>query len=208
MASKVILEDAFTQVQTIGGIDVSYNRYDPEQRIYAATVALDLHTLELAEEAGAVGKQVFPYIPGLLGFREIPVMLEAFQRLKRRPDVLMVDGHGISHPRGLGIASHLGVLLDIPTIGVAKSILVGKAAESLSAAAESQVSLVWKGREIGILYRTKTRANPLIISVGHRVSLRAALSLVKECLKGYRLPEPTRQAHLAANRYRKLVSIC
>lgn len=203
MAQKVIIEDQFDQVQTIGGMDVSNNLYDPQERIYAATVALQFPDMKLIEQTSVVEKQTFPYIPGLLGFREVPALVSAFKNLRQRPDVIMVDGHGISHPRGLGIASHIGVLLDIPTIGVAKSILVGQPAETLKPEAGSQVPLIWKNRPIAALYRTKVRSNPLIISAGHKISLATAIKLVIQCLRGYRLPEPTRQAHLAANQRRR-----
>ena len=116
--------------------------------------------------------------------------------------MLLVDGHGISHPRRFGIATHLGVLLDIPTIGVAKSILIGKPAAELGQNAGDHVPLIWKEEVIGILFGSKKRANPLIISSGHRVSLESALKIVMNCLKNYRLPEPTRFAHQAANTLR------
>jgi deoxyribonuclease V len=202
MAARVILEDAFQSCPTFGGMDVSNNLYDPKKMIYASAVVLS-DSLEIEEQAAVAQKQSFPYIPGLLGFREAPALVEAFKKLKKKPSILFVDGHGIAHPRGLGIASHLGVLLDIPTIGVAKSILVGGPKASLGSEAGSQVPLVWKNRTLGMLLRTKVRSNPLIISCGHKVSLPTAVKLVQACLRGYRLPEATRQAHLAANACRK-----
>jgi deoxyribonuclease V len=202
MAAKVVLEDAFQSFPTFGGMDVSNNLYDPKQMIYASAIALS-NFLEVEEQAAIACKQSFPYIPGLLGFREAPALVEAFKKLKNKPSILFIDGHGIAHPRGLGIASHIGVLLDIPTIGVAKSILVGEPAASLGLEAGSQVPLVWQNRTLGMLLRTKVRSNPLIISCGHKVSLKNAVELVQRCLRGYRLPEATRQAHLAANACRK-----
>lgn len=204
MARQVIQEDVINVPSLIGGMDVSNNLYDPEQMIHASAVVLSYPSLQVIDEASVSQKQTFPYIPGLLGFRESPALVEAFQRLRIKPEVLMIDGHGISHPRGLGIASHLGVLLDIPTLGVAKSILVGKPAGPLGPEAGAQIPLMWKGRIIGMLLRTKVRSNPLIISAGHKISLPSAVKLVQSCLKGYRLPEVTRQAHLAANVCRKL----
>jgi deoxyribonuclease V len=203
MAGRVILEDTLSSWQAIGGMDVSNNLYDPKQMIYASSVVLSYPSLEINEQAAVAQKQSFPYIPGLLGFREAPALIEAYQKLQKKPDVVMVDGHGMSHPRGLGIASHIGVILDIPTIGVAKSILVGRPATVLGPDAGAQVPLIWKGQTLGILLRTKARSNPLIISVGHKISLSTAVELVKSCLRGYRLPEVTRQAHLAANACRK-----
>ncbi len=204
MAGRVIVEDSFQDCRSIGGMDVSNNLYDPKQMIYASTVVLS-DSLEVKEQAAVACKQSFPYISGLLGFREAPALVEAFEKLKQKPSILLVDGHGIAHPRGLGIASHLGVLLDLPTIGVAKSILVGKPAACLDPEVGAQVPLVWKGRTLGMLLRTKARSNPLIISCGHKVSLSTAVKIVQSCLKGYRLPEATRQAHLAANACRKSV---
>lgn len=204
IAAKVVLTDDFSLTHFIGGVDVSQSLYDSEERIYAAAVTLNKHSLQVEEEVGVCQKQTFPYIPGFLGFREAPALVEAVQKLNKRPEVLLVDGHGISHPRRLGIASHLGVLLDIPTIGVAKSLLVGRPAEELGENKGDCTSLMWKGEQIGMLLRSKARCNPLIISTGHRISLNTALEIVQECLTRYRLPEPTRQAHLAANRYRLL----
>jgi len=203
MAQRVIQEDVCITPSLIGGMDVSNNLYDPEQMIYAAAVVLSYPTLQIRDQASVAQKQTFPYIPGLLGFREAPALVEAFNKLQIKPTVLMIDGHGISHPRGLGIASHIGVLLDLPTIGVAKSILVGHPAEPLGPEAGAQTPLIWKGQIRGMFLRTKVRSNPLIISTGHKISLSSAVKLVESCLKGYRLPEVTRQAHLAANVCRK-----
>jgi deoxyribonuclease V len=199
MADKVVVEDAFGSISHIGGMDVSNNLYDPSHMIYAAAVVVDATTLQVVEQTSIAEKQLFPYVPGLLGFREAPALLNAYKKLRRKPDIIMVDGHGISHPRGLGIASHIGVLLDIPTIGVAKSILVGHPESVLGEETGSQVPLVWKGQTIAMLYRAKRRANPIIVSTGHKVSLQTAIEIVAKSISKYRLPDPTRQAHLAAN---------
>jgi deoxyribonuclease V len=204
MAERVLLRDAFEGLVThIAGMDVSNTPFDPAQMIFASAVVLSFPLLAVVETATQAERQEFPYVPGLLGFREVPALVHAYRQLGRRPDVVMVDGHGVSHPRGLGVASHLGVLLDVPTIGVAKSILVGKAEDLLGEEAGSRVPLVWKGKEMGMLLRTKKRCNPLIISAGHKICLETACELVLNCLSGYRLPETTRQAHLAANICRK-----
>jgi deoxyribonuclease V len=203
LARQVVLKDLFDTPNVIGGVDVSNNIRDPAQMIYAAVVALDMVDLKVLDHSFVKKQQLFPYVPGFLGFREAPALVDAFYGLQQKPQLLLVDGHGISHPRGLGIASHLGVLLDIPTIGVAKSILVGKPQGELGPTVGSQTPLLWKGKQIAALLRTKARSNPLIISTGHRVSLPTAIEIVLNCLRGYRLPEPTRQAHLAANLARK-----
>lgn len=203
MAACVRTIDDFPKpIQNIAGMDVSNNRFDPQKMLYAAAITLSYPCLTPIQTITEANRQTIPYIPGLLGFREAPILHDAYHQLLT-PDLIMVDGHGISHPRGLGIASHLGVLLDIPTIGVAKTILVGTPAGPLAEEAGSTVPLVWKEKEIGVLLRTKKRCSPLIISVGHKVSLSTAIKLVMSCLKGYRLPEPTHLAHLAANVRRK-----
>jgi deoxyribonuclease V len=205
LADRVVTQDDFDNdaVSYIGGVDISCNWRDPENYVYAAMVTLDTERLTVVDSAGEVEQTKFPYVPGFLGFRETPALVKAFYKLKTPPDLVMVDGHGISHPRGLGIASHLGVVLDIPTIGVAKSVLVGKPQGLLGNQPGDWVPIIYQGREIGCVLRTKPNVNPLYISIGHRISLPTALHWVLHCLKGYRLPETTRMAHNKANEYRK-----
>lgn len=220
LAGRVVdRDDLPSDIVRLGGADVSNNPHDPANRIYAALVTLERTppeqgTLQTSLLQGGTGRSDawrvvdtatrietagLPYRPGFLGFREAPVLIHAYRTLRAKPDVLLVDGHGISHPRGLGIASHVGVLLDIPTIGVAKSVLVGHAEGDAELEPGSGAPLMWRGRQIGMALQTKRRSKPLYISVGHRVSLETATRIVLQCLAGYRLPEPTRQAHLAAN---------
>lgn len=203
LAERLILYDDFAPSAWIGGMDVSNNLYDPQAMVYASAVVLNKQTLVLEEQAAVAQVQKFPYITGFLGFREAPALITAFKKLTTHPFLMMVDGHGVSHPRRLGIASHLGVLLDIPTIGVAKTILVGQPASELGEAVGDRVPLVWKKETIGMVVRTKLRCRPLLISAGHRISLESAVELVLECVTRYRLPETTRHAHLAANVCRK-----
>lgn len=203
LAERLILHDDFSSSAWIGGMDVSNNLYDPQALVYASAIVLNQHSLALEEQAAVAQVQKFPYVPGFLGFREAPALVAAFNKLRTQPFLFMVDGHGISHPRRLGIASHLGVLLDIPTIGVAKTILVGQPASDLGEAVGDRVPLVWKKQTIGMVVRTKTRCRPLLISAGHRISLESAVELVLSCVTRYRLPETTRHAHLAANACRK-----
>lgn len=200
MAKQVITEDDVKQpIKLIGGMDVSNTPFDPDQMIFGAMVVCSYPSLSLVDKATKANKQDFPYVTGLLGFREAPTLVETYQQLKHLPDLVMVDGHGVSHPRGLGIASHIGVLLDVPTIGVAKSILVGTPRAPLGEEVGSMVPLVWKGNEIAMMVRSKKRCLPLIISPGHKISLKTAVEIVMSSLKKHRLPEPTRFAHLAAN---------
>lgn len=200
LATQVRCVDDFGPVRTIAGVDVSMNRFEAVG--YAAIVVLSVPDLAILEVAEAAMELPMPYIPGLLSFREIPLLLAAWERLEHEPDLLMVDGQGIAHPRGLGIAAHLGLVLDKPAIGCAKSILVGKH-EPLAPERGATSPLVYRGRHVGMAVRTKNKVNPLFVSCGHRVSPETAVRWVLECGRGYRLPEPTRQAHLASNVVRR-----
>ena len=182
------------------GADVSYAKR--AETMYAAVVVMEWPSGEVVEEVTAERRAEFPYIPGLLSFREMPSLLAAFEKLRIRPDVIICAGHGIAHPRGFGIASHLGVLLDVPTIGCAKKRLVGEHAEP-GPERGSQVPLRLEGKTIGTVLRTRSNVKPVFISIGHRIGLRSAVRLVLETGGGYRLPEPTRLAHLLSNAARR-----
>lgn len=197
LASRVTREGQPATVNIIAGIDISAN--DRTGLARAAIVALAYPSMEVLERVLHEEALRFPYIPGLLSFREAPSIMAGFQKLKHRPDLLMVDGQGIAHPRRLGIASHLGLLLDLPSIGCAKSILTGHLKGELGQEVGARVPLVADGEVIGMGLRTKVRTNPLIISQGHRISLETAVEYVLQCCRGYRLPEPTRQAHNTAS---------
>jgi deoxyribonuclease V len=193
----------------VAGVDCAGAARGSPDRVRAMAVLLEAQTrsgsLARPLATGLVeGAPAFPYIPGFLAFREVPFILDALSKLPRQPELIFVDGHGISHPRGCGIATHLGVVLDVPAIGVAKSILVGRIEGELGEEAGSQAPLVWKGRQIATALRTKNRVQPLFISTGHRVSQVTAVKLVMEWLAGYRLPEPTRLADRLAGEARKL----
>jgi len=207
MANQVLGEDQWKSLRTIAGTDVSNTPRDPENRIYAAMVGMSYPGLKILHSACERSTTELPYQPGFLAFREAPALVKAFQQLTEQmgavPDCLMVDGHGISHPRGLGIASHLGVLLDCPSIGVAKSILVGKPEGELGNQIGDSVPLRWKGQTLGLVLRTRPNVQPVYVSIGHRVSLETAVEVVLKCLSRYRLPEPTRQAHQEANLCRR-----
>jgi deoxyribonuclease V len=177
---------------TIAGVEVAHSRFS--DTLVASVAVLRYPELSVVEEATAEYRACFPFIPGLLSFREVPAVLEALGRLSAMPEMLLVDGPGVAHPHGLGIASHLGVLLDRPTIGCSRSALVGSYVEP-EVSAGSQSALVWQGELIGTVYRSKNRVAPLFISVGHRMTRASAVETVVACCKGYRLPEPTRRAH-------------
>lgn len=191
LASRVLLTNGFDpeSIQTVAGIDASYRDVGR-----AAVVVLHLPDFEVVDSAVATAAVDFPYVPGLLSFRESPVVLAAMEKLTVRPDVLMLDGQGIAHPRRFGIACHVGLLTGIPAIGVAKSVLTGRF-ENLGEAAGDTAPLTYRGTIIGTALRSKPRTNALIISPGHQIDLETSVALVLRCLKGYRLPEPTRQAH-------------
>lgn len=186
-------------IRLAAGVDVSSTRFNP--LLTAGVVLWDRRTGQVIETVSAQSNGTFPYIPGLLSFREIPVLLEAIKKLSTEPDVWMVDGQGIAHPRRLGIAAHLGVIIDRPTIGVAKSRLTGTFSEP-APKEKSSSPLMDKGEVIGVVMRTKLRSNPLFISPGHRIDLLSAEAIVRACLRGYRLPEPTRLAHEYVNAVR------
>jgi deoxyribonuclease V len=184
------------RVRYIAGIDVSSVR--ESALLTAGVVVWDSVKNEVKETAAVQMERDYPYVPGLLSFRELPVVIEALKKLTMEPDVLFVDGQGRAHPRRLGIAAHLGLLLDRPTVGVGKSRLVGHYEEPGPLRGD-QSPLMDGSEQIGTVLRTKERSNPLFISVGSHIDLASAVSLVLSSLRGYRLPEPTRLAHLHVN---------
>ena len=188
------------KIETIAGADISFNKFDPV--VYAGVVVLRLPLLEVVEEVGVVSETKFPYVPGLLSFRETPSVLEAWAKLKTEPDAVMFDGQGIAHPRRVGIASHVGLLIDRPTLGCAKSVLVGKFEEP-GEERGSWTPLIDKGETVGAAVRTKTRVQPIYVSPGHLIDLAGAIELTLRCDGGYRQPEPTRRAHLLVNALRR-----
>ncbi|WP_292517128.1 deoxyribonuclease V [Methanoculleus sp.] len=200
LRTRVRLSGDIEDISLVAGVDASYAKGSDE--IHAVVVVLRYPDLGVVERVSASAATSFPYIPGLLTFREGPALVEAFKRTRSEPDLVFFDGQGIAHPRGLGIASHMGVLLDRPTIGVAKSLLVGTAAEP-EVARGSTAPILRDGETIGMAVRTKEKTKPVYVSVGHRVALSQAVDLVLATARGYRLPEPTRQAHLYANAVRQ-----
>lgn len=200
MAARVVTRDALPPHPRIGAADVSNTRFDPRRRVHAAVVTLDAAggVVASAHESRAAD---FPYVPGYLGFREVPALVAAWARLSCKPDLLLVDGQGLAHPRGMGLATHLGVVLDVPTIGVAKSLLVGEGEPGPEAG--DTAPLLWKGVRIGTALRMRRGARPIYVSVGHRVSLDTAVAIVRAACDGRRLPVAIRAAHDAANAARR-----
>jgi deoxyribonuclease V len=203
LAGQVIRTGSPADVHAIAGVDVSFNPRDPDNLVHAAVVVLGYPQLAVLDRRSVTRRVDFPYMPGLLSFREAPPILEAFEKLSRRPDLIVVDGQGYAHPRRLGIASHLGLVLDLPAIGCAKSILVGHPAAPLGPEAGAQTDLVWNKEVIGRVVRTRAKVQPVYVSVGHRLDLESAVRWVIACTRGYRLPEPTREAHRWSNAVRK-----
>ena len=187
--------------RTVAGADVSYSKQTDQ--VYAGVVVFDFRSMEPLDKASAIHKASFPYIPGLLSFREAPVLLKAFRLLKTDPDVLLFDGQGIAHPRGLGLASHMGLLLDRPSVGCAKTLLVGEHG-AVGIEAGSYSYLFYKGRRVGAAVRTRRQVRPVFVSPGHRINLSSSIKIVLRSCRGYRLPEPLRHAHNLVNQLRSL----
>ena len=183
----------------IAGADLSFDK--GSDTVYAGIVVLSLPDLAIVEERGLQLTATFPYVPGLLSFREAPAILKVWEVLENRPDVLVLDGQGTAHPRGLGLASHLGLWLQIPTVGCAKTLFVGQF-DNLDEARGAQSPLLYKGKTVGAALRTKTRVNPVFVSPGNLIDLESSIELLLACDGGYRIPEPTRRAHLFVNRLR------
>lgn len=200
LRERVMIKPLKKEIKTIAGADISFNKFSPV--VYAGLVVMRLPSLEIIEEAGVVSETKFPYVPGLLSFRESPSVLEAWSKLKTEPDAVMFDGQGIAHPRRIGIASHVGLILNRPTLGCAKSVLVGKYEEPAPDRGQ-WTELIDKGEVVGAALRTKTKVQPIYVSPGHLIDLEGAVRLTLACDGGYRQPEPTRRAHLLVNALRR-----
>ena len=200
LADEVIKEDNFdAPIKTVAGIDLGYDAKNDTCR--AVAVVLSFPALDLLETSEALLPIQFPYVPGLLSFRETPAAIKALEKLTITPDVILCDGQGLAHPRKFGIACHIGLITQVPTLGVAKSLLVGKF-ETLGETRGSTAPLIYKNECVGTVLRTKDKVQPVYVSVGHKISLTTATDLVLQCAPKYRLPETTRLADKMAS-YRK-----
>jgi len=196
LRALAVTEDRLGPVRFVAGVDVGFE--DNYAVTRAAVAVLRFPELVLHDQAVARRPTQFPYVPGLLSFREIPAVLDALEDLRQVPDLLLCDGQGIAHPRRFGIACHLGVLTDIPAIGVAKTLLVGRH-ESLPDTRGAWAPLLHKGERVGAALRTRPGTRPVFVSPGHRISLETAIDFVMHCTTRYRLPETTRHAHRLAS---------
>jgi len=199
MRPRIVLYDDFAAINSVAGVDVGFEEGGAVTR--AAVVVLRFPGLEPMDSALVKRLTSFPYVPGLLSFREIPAVLDALKCLEAQPDLLLCDGQGYAHPRRFGLACHLGLLTGLPSIGVAKSRLIGEYGE-LDEKKGARTWLRHRGEIIGALLRTRTRVKPLYVSVGHRIGLETALAYVLACTTRFRLPETTRQAHRLASEKR------
>ncbi|CAH8768853.1 deoxyribonuclease V [Paenibacillus dendritiformis] len=197
LSLKVIKEDHFAEINYVAGVDVAYSKKD--DKLIAAIVILNAASLNIVESVVVVDTAHFPYIPGLFSFRELPPILKAFNQLKTPPQLIVCDGQGIAHPRRFGLASHLGVLFDIPTIGCGKTRLVGEF-HSLEQNRGAIAPLIDNGDIIGNVLRTQENIKPIFVSIGHRISLATACEWILKLSPKYRLPETTRQADQLVNR--------
>jgi deoxyribonuclease V len=195
LSRQVIRYDGFSAVQTICGVDASYKVKG--NRATSVCVAMSYPGLEVIETVAANTPVTFPYTPGLFSFREIPALIPAVEKLKVKPDLIICDGHGLIHPRRFGLASHLGLLVDIPTIGCAKTKLLGEYGEP----PQSRGSFEYvrhDGEIVGAVVRTMHKGTPVFVSIGHRICLESAIKYILGCTRNHRLPEPVRYAHLRA----------
>ena len=199
LAARVDVSLPLSSFDTVAGCDIAYHLTDPI--LYAAVVVLDARDLSVVEEQVVTREVKFPYIPGLLSFREIPPLLSAFSSLRHVPDVVMLDGQGIAHPRRFGLACHLGLWLDRPCLGCAKSWLLGEYEEPGPNAGD-HAPLTVNGDAVGVIMRSAGGAKPVFVSPGHKLDVASAVEVVRRTLSGFRHPAPTRAAHMAGNKAR------
>jgi deoxyribonuclease V len=197
---ELIIQGDLDDVRIVTAVDTAY--YEGNNRLFAAAVTMKIPDMVEIEYSVADMKANFPYVPALLSFREGPVVMKALSRLNNKPDAVMFAAHGIAHPRGFGLASHIGILFDIPSVGCARRLLVGEY-QPLDTRRGASTPLYCANINSGYAYRTRSNVKPMFISPGHRCSMDAALDLVKRCLTDYRMPEPLRQAHLNVSKYKK-----
>ena len=200
LKNKLIFNEGKFSIEKICGTDVSYDK--SKNMLFSAVIVLSYLDMNVIEEQTAVTECTFPYVPGLLSFREVPALLKAFDKIKNIPDIVICDGQGIAHPRGIGLASHLGLILDLPTIGCAKKRLFGEYSEIGNS--KGDYSYISDGnKNIGIVLRTRTNIKPVFVSQGYKIGINFSREIILNCCKKYRIPEPIRKAHNMVNIVRK-----
>ncbi len=199
VAGMVITKDDFSEPKLIAGVDQAFS----DDKIISGIVVLKYGSLKVVERIYSSSLLNYPYIPTFLSFREGPAIVSAFMKLKCLPDILIVDGAGINHPRSAGIATHIGVALDVPTIGVTKRILCGTG--ELPLIPGEATPLIYNDQQVGWLLKSEKRSRPIVVAPGHRVSIESSLSIVKKSLRGHKLPEPVRLAHNYVNELKKII---
>ncbi|MDA8306124.1 MAG: endonuclease V [Deltaproteobacteria bacterium] len=199
LAEQVLIQPLPARLKILGAEDLSYSKHS--DLLFAVILTFKWPGLDLIESVHHVCKASFPYVPGLLSFREVPPLIEAYGKLGQKPDVLLCDAQGIAHPRKLGLAAHLGLCLGIPTVGCAKSRLCGTHDDPPLKKGSSR-PLMLDGEQVGIVFRSRDGVKPIYISPGHLADVQSSKKLVYRCLRRYRIPEPLRLAHIEANRRR------
>jgi deoxyribonuclease V len=192
LKDKVVYKNGFNQIKTVAGADLAILK--DEKKLVCGIIVFSYPELNEIERSWEVVDEEFPYIPGLLAFREGPAIIKTYEKLKEKPDVLILDGHGMAHPRGFGIACYVGVLLDIPTMGIAKKRLYGTHQEPRDAPRSYEPLFSKNGEQIGVALKTKKKTKPVFISAGHKIDLSTSKKIALMCVRGYRIPEPTRLA--------------
>ncbi|MCK5391415.1 MAG: deoxyribonuclease V [Deltaproteobacteria bacterium] len=192
LKDKVVSKNGFNQIKTVAGADLAILK--DEKKLVCGIIVFSYPELNEIERTWEVVDEEFPYIPGLLAFREGPAIIKTYEKLKEKPDVLILDGHGIAHPRGFGIACYVGVLLDIPTMGIAKKRLYGTHQEPRDVLGSYEPLFSKNGEQIGVALKTKKKTKPVFISAGHKIDLSTSKKIALMCVRGYRIPEPTRLA--------------
>ncbi len=200
LAPQITIAPPRKAIRWVAATDLSFNRFD--DRLYAAICIMDLETGTIVETATKAGQVTFPYVPGLLSFREIPALLQCFDTLQHTPDTVICDGQGLAHPRRIGLACHLGLWLQLPTIGCAKSLLCGTHGR-LGHKRGATAALIDRGEQVGVALRTRDGVKPIYVSPGHLCDMDTAIEVVLQATPKYRLPAPIRAAHDAANNLRR-----
>lgn len=202
LASRLMLQNCLNlkSLSIVAAADAAYSKQD--KKIHAAVLVFSYPSLSLIEEAQGSARVIRSYLPGLLAFREGPLLLELFSQIKNTPQVVFFDGQGIAHPRGFGLASHLGMLLGVSSIGCAKTALVGSCSSPANRFGAT-APILYKNKKVGVALKTRKKVKPIFISVGNKIDLKRAVSLTLKCCRGFRMPEPLRQAHITANRIRQ-----